>query len=118
MPDKITSQRRRFPRKPCVVPVQMRTAGASYPMECETTDMSLSGCYVKNLFVLPVGTAVDLKITVSDGAVLAKGMVKTSDPGLGNGIEFKALSEEGRSQLQRHLDAVEQGDPAAISIIR
>jgi len=96
----------------------MRAAGASYPMECETTDMSLSGCYVKNLFVLSVGTIVDLKITVGNGAVLAKGIVKTSDAGLGNGIEFTAMSDEGRSQLQRHLDAVKQGDPGAMSIIR
>ena len=87
-------------------------------MECETTDMSASGCYVKNLFVLPVGTAVDLKITVGSVGIPAKGIVKTADAGLGNGIEFTAMSEEDRSRLQHHLDTLKQDDSSVLSIIR
>jgi len=87
-------------------------------MDCVTTDVSVSGCYVKSLFVLPVGTAVDLKLTVGDGVVLARGTVKTSDQGIGNGIAFTELTEQGRSQLQHYLDGIEQDDSTTITIIR
>lgn len=118
MPDNSTPQRRLFPRKPCAVPVQVRAAGASYPMDCVTTDMSASGCYVKSLFVLPVGTAVELKITIDDVGIVAKGTVKTSDPGVGYGIGFTEISHESRAQLQHYLDGIEQDDSTTMTIIR
>jgi len=87
-------------------------------MDCVTTDMSVSGCYVKSLFVLPVGTAVELKITVGHAAIVAKGSVKTSDPGIGNGIGFTEISDDDRSQLQHYLDGIEQDASTTMTIIR
>jgi hypothetical protein len=42
-------------------------------------------------------------IGTGDTKVKAKGVVKTSHPGLGNGIDFTAMAPPDRLQLERYL---------------
>ena len=111
-------ERRRFPRHLGVLPVEVRVASQSYPMECETTDISLCGCYVKNMFTLPLGTAVHLRIRLNDAEFQIGGTVKTADPGLGNGIEFAEMSSPQRNELANHLQKLLIVNAAAVGIIR
>jgi hypothetical protein len=80
--------------------------------------MSLCGCYVKLLFPLPIGTAVDIRIAMEGGGVQAKGIIRTADPALGNGIEFIEIASPGRLQLEQYLEALSQEDSSPNKIIR
>lgn len=102
MPDS-PKERRRFPRAACSVPVNLHPAGQSYPTCCETTDLSLCGCYVRLQSPLPVGTLVDVRIGIEGGEVKAKGIIRTIDAALGNGIEFTEMDGPCRNQLQHYL---------------
>ncbi len=104
------SERRRFPRRLCSLPVELRPPGQPYPTSCETTDLSLCGCYVKLLFPLPVGTVVDVRFSAGDTEVQAKAVVKTSNPGLGNGIDFTEMAPSTRLQLERYLETLPEAE--------
>jgi len=99
-------ERRRFARRSCSLRVQLRPAGQSYPNNCETTDISLCGCYVKLMLPLPVGMLLDVHIWIGDTPVQAKAVVKTSHPGVGNGIDFIEMTSPNRFQLEHYLETV------------
>jgi len=80
--------------------------------------MSLNGCYVKLLFPLPIGTAVDIRVGMEGGGVRAKGIVRTADPALGNGIEFTEIASPCRLQLEHYLEALSQENSSPNKIIR
>jgi len=113
-----SSERRRFPRFSGSFPVELRSAGQPYPTCCETTDISLCGCYVRVLFPLSVGTVVDIRIVMAGREIQAKGVVKTLDPALGNGIEFTEMGSSSRLQLQQYLETLSHEDPSPNKIIR
>jgi hypothetical protein len=99
---------RRSPRHPIIVPVEIRSAGHSFPTQSETTDISEHGCYVKTLFPMPMGTQLGVRMSLNGTEVLAKATVKTSDLGLGNGIEFTDFIAGGRQQLRNYLNSLNQ----------
>lgn len=111
-------ERRRFPRRTGSLPVELRIATQSYPMECETTDISLCGCYVKNMFTLPIGTAVHLRIRLNDVEFQVNGSVKTADPGLGNGIDFAEMNSRQREELAHYLEKLRVSNVCGVGIIR
>ncbi len=80
--------------------------------------MSLCGCYVKLLFPLPIGTTVDIRIGMEGGGLQAKGIVRTADPALGNGIEFTEMPFPCRLQLEHYLEALSQEESSPNKIIR
>jgi hypothetical protein len=80
--------------------------------------MSLCGCYVKLLFPLPTGTVVDIRIGIEGGSVQAKGIVRTADPALGNGIEFTEIASPCRLQLEHYLETLSQEESSPNKIIR
>jgi len=99
-------ERRRFSRCSCSLRVQLRPTGQPYPTNCETADISLCGCYVKLMLPLPVGTLLDVRIWTGDTPVQVKAVVKTSHPGVGNGIDFIEMSSPDRFQLERYLETL------------
>ncbi len=111
-------ERRRFPRRAVAVPVEVRQASQSYPLKCETTDLSVGGCYIKTMFTLPVGAEVSLRLRLADSELQVKGMVTTADAGLGNGIEFAHMAPEQREQLARYLQNVFADRGEELKIIR
>ncbi len=117
MPDS-PKERRRFPRGACSVPVNLHPAGQSYATSCETTDLSLCGCYVRLQSPLPVGTLVDVRIGIEGGEVKAKGIVRTVDPALGNGIEFTEIDGTSRDQLQHYLITLPSANSEQFKVIR
>ena len=112
------SERRRHPRRSCAVSVELRHSRSSYPLRCETSDISLGGCYVKNVCTLPAGTVVDLVVWTGDEKVIAKGVIQTVDAGVGNGIKFTVITDEHRKRLQEYLATQEDADPGSMTIIR
>ena len=78
----------------------------------------MSGCYVKMLFPLPAGTVVAIRIGMDGREVKAKGLVKTADPGLGNGIEFTGMASSCRQELERYLQTLPEAGTDSALIIR
>jgi len=103
-------ERRQTPRRCCSLMIEVRAPEQRYPNRCETTDISPGGCYVKSLFPLPVGTVVDVSIRTGDTEVQTKGVVKTSDPALGNGIEFTEMTPSQTLQLQHYLKTLPEAE--------
>ena len=99
--------RRRYPRLKCQLPTEIRPAHSSFPMQGETTDVSLGGCYVATMFPMPVGTTIDFRCWVAATPIACKAIVRTADPGVGNGIEFLDLDGLSRTVLARHLDSLQ-----------
>lgn len=100
-------ERRKHPRFMCTIPVEIRLPGVSYPSQGETTDISLGGCYISSRFNMSVGTKIELKLWVGDVGVKTQAIVRTSDPGVGNGMEFLGLDSAGEQVLGEYLAKVE-----------
>jgi len=111
-------EHRQSGRRQCALPVQLHCTEQSYPTSGETTDVSLRGCYVKLLFPLPQGTKVDVRIALPDGEAKAKGVVRTLDPTLGNGIEFTEMEPASQEALERCLHEFPESTPGDFEIIR
>jgi len=111
-------ERRRHARVRCNLPAEIRRAESPFTLQAETTDVSLGGCYVATTFPLPKDLTVDFRCWVAGTPIACKAVVRTADPGVGNGIEFLDLDELSRAILSVYLDSLrEEGALAQESII-
>jgi hypothetical protein len=58
---------------------------------------------------LPVTTEVVITFWIDSDKISTKGRVRTSDSGVGMGIEFIALEDEIQKRLQEYLDKMDKG---------
>ena len=84
----------------------MAAEGETELIEAEIIDLSLTGCYLANGFPFKVGNVVEITAELADEPVTIQGIVKTSDFGAGNGIEFKRVSLKSVALLDRYLRSV------------
>lgn len=108
-------ERRRTPRYKCEGSAEFRTEGFEVRTWARVTDLGRSGCYVEMQATSPLNSAVNMVIEVNGLRVHAKGMVKTSYPLLGMGIEFTEIADEDGVQLEEILRQLAGGsspDPA------
>jgi hypothetical protein len=96
-------ERRRSHRVRCQLQLEVTARGASYPLQVETTDVSLGGCYFATIFAIPVNTEVKVRMYLRDEVIACNGLIRTADPGLGNGLQFLDMSEEHQSLLKSFL---------------
>jgi c-di-GMP-binding flagellar brake protein YcgR len=108
MPD---HDRRDSPRFKIRVPVEIEVEGGSGPIRGATADLSAGGCYIETLFPFPTGTTLDLKLRLENTLFIAATVV-TCDPQVGNGIRFERLPPEGREELRKYLQSLEQSNPS------
>ena len=99
-----SNNRREHERIKVNVPVQIHTNGSDGPIRVATSDLSLSGCYIESIFPFPVGTNLDLQLSI-DTILLATATVVTCDPQVGNGIKFTRMLPEDQEALAAFLDA-------------
>src|SRR5947208_12144199 len=52
------------------------------------SDVSGNGCYVETILPLPVGTTLRVDFYLENQHIKISAVVRTCDPGVGNGIEF------------------------------
>jgi hypothetical protein len=76
-------------------------------LQTSATDIGGRGCYVETLLPLALGTKVHITFWVESEKVQTSGIVRTSDPGVGMGIEFMALDNVVQEWLQAHLDKLD-----------
>jgi len=100
-------ERRADARLKLKVPVEIYVEGNDAPMRCATSDISLHGCYIESMFPFPVGMELELKLQI-DGTLLVVAAVVTSDPQVGNGIQFTKMLPEDVEELRAYLAAAEK----------
>lgn len=106
--DNLHGERRRFSRAKVAIPIEFKPEGAAVASRAETSDLSLSGCYVEMSFTLPVGTKLDLVLWVEEDRLPTQGIVVTHHPQFGNGIEFLDISREDQGKLAHFLRSCEK----------
>ena len=74
-------------------------------------DISLSGCYLQTSEPLEAGHRVTLLMRVADTEIGADGIVRTSYPTWGMGVEFTFLSNPDRRKLIGLIAQLEHSEP-------
>jgi len=108
-------ERRAHRRVKCALPAEIRPVGAGFPIQGETTDVSMGGCYVATMFPLASGTTIEFRAWVDGACIRCKGVIRTSDPGVGNGVQFLDLDAAAVAVLDAHLTKVEREGAASDS---
>lgn len=99
--------RRKFTRHKISFPLELRDERVNTPLRVNATDISGNGCYVETVMPLPVATALRVDLWMGEERLSPSAVVRTRDPGVGMGIEFTGLPEEGKKKLQNHLDQID-----------
>ncbi len=113
MSDTEPNERREHTRIKVRVPVQIQTDHGDGPIRGATADLSLSGCYIETIFPFPVGTNLEMQLSI-ETIVLIVATVVTCDPQVGNGIRFVRMLPEDRSALEAFLGAAEQAQDSEL----
>ena len=104
-PQKVASpvmeERRAFPRHACRFEALAAIEGTDMSTLAKVTDISLGGCYLEMLSPLPVNTLVDLTLNPSNVTLNVHGKVRTSQTGMGMGVEFTGLTPEDFEKLRK-----------------
>lgn len=103
--------RRKFVRHKISFPLELRDERVNTPLRVNATDISGNGCYVETVMPLPVGTALRVDFWIGEERISPSAVVRTRDPGVGMGIEFTGLPEEGKKRFQAHLDNLDPAKP-------
>ena len=100
-------EKRANPRFKLHVPVAIHLEDSEVPIRGATSDIGLGGCYIENLYTLPIGTQVELKLDIGDETLLVLARVVTRDPQVGNGIQFTKILAEDLDALAHFLNSPE-----------
>jgi hypothetical protein len=102
-----SSNRRRYHRHKIALPLEIRDDRAAAPFRINASDVSANGCYIESMQPLPVGTALRVDFWLDSEHIKVTAMVRTCDPGVGNGIEFTGMPPATKQRMQSHLDAID-----------
>jgi hypothetical protein len=103
--------RRRFYRHKISFPMELKDERVNTPMRVNSTDVSGNGCYIETILPLPKATTLKVDFWMEEEKISTTAVVRTSDPGVGMGIEFISLSDENRHRVQDHLDKLDPRTP-------
>jgi hypothetical protein len=106
---------RRWNRHKISVRVELSDKDGKTPMRVNATDISAGGCYVEIGVPFRVGTTLSASLWLASDKLTSLSIVRTSDLGVGMGIEFVGLTANQRQRFQGYLESV---DPWASSIAR
>ncbi|HYU47218.1 MAG TPA: PilZ domain-containing protein [Terriglobales bacterium] len=101
------SNQRRFTRHKISLPIELRDERVKVPMRISATDVSGNGCYVESILPLPVGSMLRVDFWLDSEHINITAVVRTCDPGVGNGIEFIGLPVDGKQRMQAYLEAID-----------
>jgi hypothetical protein len=102
--------RRMFTRHKIHFPVDIGFEDASRThLQTNATDIGGRGCYIETLLPLSLGTVVNLTFWLDSEKIHTSAVVRTSDPGVGMGLEFIDLGDRIQKKLQQYLESVDRG---------
>jgi len=101
--DKVIDQeeRRRHDRSRLIVDVFFN--GNDATGVASTKDISLGGLYMNTRAEVPEGETLMIRIPLGNEQIVCTAEVVYRNPGLGLGVRFIDLSDEGRAVLQREI---------------
>ncbi len=102
-----SSNRRRWHRHKISLPIELRDERVSAPLRINATDVSGNGCYVESMMPVPLGTVLRVDFWLEAEHINITAVVRTCDPGVGNGIEFTGMPAEMKERVQAYLDAID-----------
>jgi len=97
------NERRRNARYKVALPLEIRRESQSFGIKGETTDISQTGFYYSTMMQMPVGTTFVVTVWFADQSLTCNALVRTSDPGVGNGIEFADLDPQSQMAFAEFL---------------
>jgi hypothetical protein len=71
------------------------------------SDVSGNGCYVESMMPFLLGTVLRIDFWLDSEHISITAAVRTSDPGVGNGIEFTGMPAGTKNRMQAYLDAID-----------
>jgi PilZ domain len=101
------SNRRRWFRHKISLPIELRDERVKAPTRISATDVSGNGCYIESMLPLPLGTVLRVDFWLDSERVNISAVVRTCDPGVGNGIEFTGMPADAKERMQTYLDAID-----------
>ncbi len=101
------SNRRRWHRHKISLPLELRDERVNAPLRINATDVSGNGCYVETMQPLPLGTVLRLDFWLDSEHIKITAVVRTCDPGVGNGIEFTGMPPDTKERMQTYLDIID-----------
>ncbi len=93
------NERRRFPRVQCAGTLRLKQIGTDFETAQKLTDISLGGCYGESMAPFARDAMVDMVLEVCGEKIVARGMVRTHHPSMGNGIGFTQVAVEDWKKL-------------------
>jgi hypothetical protein len=88
-------------------PMEIRDQeGVGSHMNTKSADISARGCYVETMMPLPVGKNLNITFWLDTERVSTPAVVRSSDGGVGMGIEFTGLDEKTRERVQDRIEAM------------
>ncbi|HUK48763.1 MAG TPA: PilZ domain-containing protein [Terriglobales bacterium] len=107
---KVGSEKRRFIRHKVNFPMVISFEDTRRPhMQCSATDIGGRGCYVETFSPLSIETDIIITFWLDSDKIKTSAVVRTSDPGVGMGIEFTALENDIQLRLQEYLEKIDKG---------
>jgi PilZ domain len=102
--------KRRFPRHKVNFPIEISFEDSHRAhMQCSGTDIGGRGCYVETFTPLAIHTEIIITFWLDSEKIRTRARVRTSDPGVGMGIEFTALEDHIQQRLQEYLNKIDEG---------
>lgn len=107
--------RRKAERYPCRVAADVTLDNAVAQAHAWVSDLSSKGCYLQMISPFPVGSGIALSIYGDDShhsqPLVLRGVVRTSHPMVGMGVEFSNLSVNDLSGIQTVLEQLRGPKP-------
>jgi hypothetical protein len=102
-----SDNQRKFPRHRVPFPIEIRDKDAvgSF-MNTRSADISGHGCYVETMMPLPVGKKLNITFWLDSEKINTTAVVRSSDGGVGMGIEFSGLDHSTQERLQQHIEGM------------
>jgi hypothetical protein len=101
------SNARRCPRHKISIPLELRAEHAKASIRMNASDVSGNGCYVESMMPFLLGTVLRIDFWLDSEHISITAAVRTSDPGVGNGIEFTGMPAGTKNRMQAYLDAID-----------
>ena len=101
------ANRRRYYRHKISLPLEIHEGRSTAPLRINATDVSGNGCYIESMMPLPLGTELKVEFWLDSDHIKVSAVVRTCDPGVGNGIEFTGMPADTKVRMQTYLDAID-----------
>jgi len=96
-------ERRSRPRYKVAIMLELEEPRTGVKVQARTADMSSRGCYIRTIVTFPIGTRVNTVFCIDSTRLELAAIIRTSEPGVGMGIEFTGINDEQERLLEAHL---------------